>query len=57
MRKIIEMKNDKIGLKWIEFEPRPQRMNSYVASLLKKLRKDEIINNYGYVYRVRKINV
>lgn len=56
MRKIIEMKNDKIGLDWTEVEPRPQRYDDYVDRRLAELRANEKVNNQGYIYRIRKIN-
>ena len=56
MRRIIEVKNDRIGLDWMEQEPRPQRFDGYIKTELKRLRADEKINNYGYEYRIKKIN-
>ena len=53
-RKIIEMKNDKAGTGWAEYEPRPQR--HYADRVIRQLRADEKVNNYGYVYRMRTIN-
>jgi len=53
-RKIIEIKNEKVGLDWREYDPRPQRHEA--DRVIRKLRADEKVNNYGYVYRVRTIN-
>ena len=56
MRKIIEMKNESVGLKWIEVEPRPQRDIDHVRRAIRRLRADEKINKHGYIYRIRTIN-
>ena len=56
MRKIIEVKNDKTGLDWMEYEPRPQRDKESVINKLRRLVADEKVNQYGFVYRIRSIN-
>ena len=56
MRKIIEVKNDKIGLDWMEYEPRPQRDKESVINKLRRLVADEKINRQGFIYRIRSIN-
>ena len=56
MRQVIEVKNDKTGLKWIEHEPRPQRDKASVINKLMRLVAYEKVNRHGFLYRIRSIN-
>jgi hypothetical protein len=52
--RIIEVKNDRTGLSWAEYDPRPNW--TVIDKTIRRLRADERINNFGFEYRIKTIN-